>query len=157
MKCNEIKDNLIFFVEGSLEQGMDLQVQSHLKECSNCDAYFQKMKSVLAIIENEKIKETNPYFAMKVMERIKSNTRNEMNTTPLQLVRVLKPVLAVFLVAIAIYTGITLGGSYTQNNKVSIDDSRANELQVLADDFYLNEFEMENIETILLTENNKKP
>jgi predicted anti-sigma-YlaC factor YlaD len=157
MNCNEIKENLIFLAEGNLEPESEFQVRSHLKDCIECDAYYQKMKSVLAIIEKEKIKESNPYFSKKLMERMKSHTKNETDPIPFHLIKALKPVIAVCLVAMAIYTGIFLGRSYSQKNDISFNDSRANELQVLADDFYLNDFEMENIETILLTENNKKP
>jgi predicted anti-sigma-YlaC factor YlaD len=156
MKCHEIKENLIFFVEGSLNPEKTNQVQKHLEECNECQAYYLYIKSLLTIIEKEKIKDHNPYFSMKVMERLKNHSGSKEVFKAFHVVSILKPVFAVLLIGIAIFTGILLGDIYTQKrDTLNIDDSRASQLQAIADEFYLYDLGVENIETILITENKK--
>lgn len=155
MNCKEIKEILIFFIEGSLNPDIAVQIQKHLEKCNECKAFSLKLKSVLSLIEMEKIKETNPYFLMKVMERLKNKSRSNDIFKTFHLFRIMKPVLAIMLIGVAIYTGILLGGSYSNKYESTVMlNSRGIQLQSIADEFYLNDLGMENIETLLLTDNN---
>ena len=154
MRCKEIKENLIFFIEGSLNHDRAMQIQKHLEECQECKSSYLKLKSVLSIIETEKIKESNPYFSMKVLERLKYSSETSKVFSAFKIIRILKPVVAIFLIGIAIYTGILMGGSFSHKyDTIVIDDSRGIQLQAVADEFYLNDLGIENIETILITYN----
>jgi anti-sigma factor RsiW len=154
MRCEEIKEILIFFVEGSLIPDKTNQVQKHLEVCHECRASYLKLKAVLSVIEKEKIHDVNPYFSMKVMERLKNKSGSHEVSANFHFIRILKPVLAVLLIGAAIYTGILLGGSYSQKYETnSMENSRNTQIQAVADEFYLNDLGIENIETILITYN----
>jgi len=155
MRCEEIKEILIFFVEGSLNPDKTNQVQKHLEKCQECKSSHLKLKSVLSIIETEIIKESNPYFSMKLIERLKNSSETNEVFSAFRIIGILKPVVAILLIGIAIYTGILIGGSYSHKYDTTvIDDSRGIQLQAVADEFYLNDIGMENIETLLIIENN---
>jgi len=154
--CNEIKENLIFYVEGSLNPDKSSQVQKHLDGCDECQSFILFLKDTLSVIEKEKSRDTNPYFSMKVMERLKIHSGSMQISGYLSFGRMYKPSLAILLAGLAIYAGIFLGGSYTKKFEISsFDHSRTNQLQTVADEFYLNDLGIENIETILITDNNK--
>lgn len=156
MNCNEIKENLIFYVEGSLNPVNSSQVQKHLDGCEKCQSFFLFLKYTLSVIDKEKRRDTNPYFSMKVMERLKSQSAAKQISGYFSFARMYKPSMAFFLMGLAIFTGIFLGGSYNKKFEItSFDDSRTNQLQTVADEFYLNDLGIENIETILITKNNK--
>ena len=155
MKCIEFKENLLLFIEGSLNPDLAVQIQKHLEKCNECQAFSLKLKSVLSVIEMEKIKESNPYFSMRVMERLKNKSSSNEIFKAFHFFRIMKPVLAILIMGVAIYTGILLGGSYSKNYETTVmGDSRGIHLQSIADEFYLNDLGMENIETLLITENN---
>lgn len=156
MNCKEIKENLIFYVEGSMNPDKSSQVEKHLEGCDECRSSYLFLKDTLLVIEKEKIRDKNPYFSMKVMERLKRQSGSKQISGVFSFNRIYKPSLAFLLTGLAIYAGILLGGSY--NNKyeiISREDSRANQIQTVADEFYLNDLGIENIETILITDNNK--
>jgi predicted anti-sigma-YlaC factor YlaD len=155
MRCEEIKENMIFYIEGSLNTDRAMLVKEHLEECHECQNFFLKVTSVLSVIENEKIKDSNPYFSMKVMERLKNQSSSNEIFKAFHFFRIMKPVMAIILIGVAIYTGILLGGNYSKKNDITVmGDSRGIQLQSIADEFYLNDLGMENIETLLITENN---
>lgn len=156
MNCKEINKNLIFYVEGSLDTVKSSQVQKHLEECNDCRSSIIFLRDTLIVIDKEKIRDTNPYFSMKVMERLKKQSASKQISGVFSFNRIYKPSMAFLLTGLAIYAGIFLGGSYTQKYEItSLEDSRANQIQTIADEFYLNDLGIENIETILITDNNK--
>ena len=155
MNCNEIKENLIFHVEGSLNPDRSSQFQKHLDDCDECQSFFLFLKDTLSVIEKEKSRDTNPYFSMKVMERLKIQSTTKQISWNISFCGMYKPSLAFLLMGLAIYAGIFLGGRYNKKfETTSFEDSRTNQLQTVADEFYLNDLGIENIETILITDNN---
>lgn len=156
MNCKEINENLIFYVEGSLNPVNSSQVQKHLEGCDECRSSFLFLKDTLSVIEKEKRRDTNPYFSMKVMERLKIQSAPKQISGYFSFSSMYKPSLALLLTVLAIYAGIILGGSYNKKFEItSFDDSRTYQLQTVADDYFLNDLAIENIETILITDNNK--
>jgi len=151
--CREVRKKLIFLAEGSLGKNMEDRLLHHLETCSECTMHYQRMKSLFQELVKEKIKDSNPYFSMKVMDRLKNTTERSVTSRP-SLIGVLKPVMVILMIAIAITAGILLGGSYSQKNRIVLNDYRSSELQAITDDYYLDDLEMENIERILITENN---
>lgn len=153
--CKQAKENLLFFIEGSLKPGISIQVHKHLEECNECQSSYLNLKSAFSIIEQEKIKESHPYFSIKVLERLRRSPETDETSKAFHIRRILQPALAFLLIGAAIYTGILLGGHYSQkDNTASINDSGEIQLQTLADEYYLNDLEVESIETILITNNN---
>jgi hypothetical protein len=156
MNCKETKENLIFYVDGSLNPAESSQFQKHLEGCDECRSSYLFLKNTLRVIEKEKTRDTNPYFSMKVMERLKIQSGPKQISGYFSFDRIYKPSLAFLLTGLAIYAGILLGGSFSQKfERNSSMDSRTEQFQTVADAYFLNDLEIENIETILITDNNK--
>jgi hypothetical protein len=156
MNCKEINEILIFFVEGSLHPAKISQVQKHLDGCDGCRSSYLYLKRVFSVIEKEKIRNTNPYFSMKVMDRLKNRSGSKQISGYFNFGKIYKPSMAFLLTGLAIYAGILLGGRYAQKNEItSFGESRTKQLQTIADEYYLNDLGIENIETIMITDNNK--
>jgi hypothetical protein len=155
MECNQIKEKLIFLAEGSLNPDQEMHVHNHLKRCNDCQTFYHHVRSVLSVIEKEKIKEHNSYFSMKVMNKLKGAAKPGITPGLFSFPSIAKPLFASLLIGSAIYTGIILGRNFSIKSNYSSDNLRTSELQSVADEFYLNDFEIENIETILITQNNQ--
>jgi hypothetical protein len=156
MNCKEIKENFIFYVEGSLNPAKSSQFQKHLEGCGECRSSYLFIKETLWVIEKEKTRDTNPYFSMKVVERLKIQSGPKQITWYFSFGKVYKPSLVFLLTGLAIYAGILIGGSFSQKfERNSSMDSRTEQFQTVADAYFLNDLEIENIETILITDNNK--
>ena len=54
MKCNQIHNKLIGFLENSLSEVANSEVKEHLKSCTNCNKELEDVKSFLNILDNQK-------------------------------------------------------------------------------------------------------
>lgn len=155
MECTKIRNNLIFLASAELEPDEQAQMFAHLEKCHDCQLIYQKFQSAFSIIEKEKSRKSNPYFSIRLVERLENKSKATNRFTPYPAKQLLQPIFAILLIGIAIYTGILIGGSYSPKNNLTYDNSRSGELQVFADEFYLNDMGIENIESILVNEKNK--
>ena len=53
MKCEKLHKKLIFFLDGDLPEKEAQEINSHLNECTDCDAFAEDMKKTLGIIQEE--------------------------------------------------------------------------------------------------------
>ena len=53
MKCKEIQDHLIDFIDNSLEEKMHRLISRHLKDCEECNIALQELQTVFEAIDNE--------------------------------------------------------------------------------------------------------
>lgn len=144
MNCKTLHTKIIFFTEGSLPAREMEEIKIHLENCSDCAAFAIEMKNTLAVIENEKMPQLNPFFYTRVKARLENQSENVVITqqTPV-LVRILQPALFSLLLLIGIYTGVKIG----QPAKVSYDIPVFAENEVVP---YFNEMETEAIENFLM-------
>ncbi len=144
MNCNTLHTKIIFFTEGGLPAWEMEEIKIHLENCSDCAAFANEMKKTLAVIENEKMPQLNPFFYTRVKARLENQVENVVATrqTPV-LVRILQPALFSLLLLAGIYTGIKIG----QPAKNAADTSVYAETEMIP---YLNEMESETIENFLM-------
>ena len=144
MKCKTLHTKIIFFIDGELPAAEMEQMKIHLSECSECAAFTGEMKKTLAVIENEKTPQLNPFFYTRVKARLEKQAENLTATrqTP-ALVRILQPALFSLLLMVGIYTGVKIG----QPAKVNSDIPAFAENEVVP---YFNEMETEAIENFLM-------
>lgn len=149
MKCSEVEQNLIFLAEGSLRPGLAESLLDHIAACSTCKQKLGAVESALTVIEREKIRNFDPYFSSRIMERIKKTSGYNKTFRPSIFFGVIQPALALMIIGVAIYTGILLG-----EKVYPASQPQENEWQVIADDFYLYDLGMENIESAFITQKN---
>ena len=55
MKCKEIENQFVEFLEDSLSEVANSEVKEHLKSCSNCVKELEEMKTFLFVLENREM------------------------------------------------------------------------------------------------------
>lgn len=144
MNCKTLHTKIIFLIEGGLPAWEMEEIKIHLEYCNDCAAFANEMKKTLAIIDNEKVQQLNPYFYTRIKARLENQAENVTATrqTPV-LVRILQPALFSILLLAGVYTGIKIG----QPAKVNPDIPVFAENEVVP---YFNEMETEAIENFLM-------
>ena len=144
MNCNTLHTKIIFFLEGELPGWEMEEVKIHLDRCSDCVAFAEEMKKTLAIIENEKTPQLNPFFYTRVKARLENQTENVGATRQAPvLVRILQPALFTLLLIAGIYTGVKIAQPAKENSDIPVFA----ESEVVP---YFNEMETEAIENFLM-------
>lgn len=109
---NTIRDKLIFYLEGSLPVNEQNEVSAHLNACASCSTLFEKLKSTLHILDENREQQPGSYFYARVINKIDAQRTN--NQFPLN--RILQPVLVVFLLVLGIRFGIWVGDQAQANS-----------------------------------------
>lgn len=143
MKCKNIHNDLISYLEGSLDRDESVVVEKHLNSCDECREFSDILKETLGYIDIEKEVSVTPGFANKVLAKLDSeveefNLRNR-----------LMPVLtAAAVVLFAVFVGNSLAKQFSGNGDM-VEQGYHEEF------LYANEIYMEPIENFfLLTEDN---
>ncbi|NIP42082.1 MAG: zf-HC2 domain-containing protein [candidate division Zixibacteria bacterium] len=68
--CKEIKDRLIEFIEGNLEDSQEKDFRKHLDECQECRALFNRFEAVYNSADESEEIELSPDFMNRLEERV---------------------------------------------------------------------------------------
>lgn len=144
MNCKTLHTKIIFFLEGELPASEMEEVKIHLESCSDCAEFAKEMRRTLAVIENEKTPQHNPFFYTRVKARLENHAESVAATRQVPvLMRIMQPALFSLLLIAGIYTGIKIG----QPAKISSDIPVFSGNEVVP---YFNEMETEAIENFLM-------
>ena len=144
MNCKTLHKELIFFLEGDLPSGKMEQIQIHLAECSNCNAFAEDMKATLGFLDTEKRPAVNPFFYTRLKAKLESHESKELQILGRPIfARILQPAVFVILLIIGVYAGIKIG----EPLPVKVSSTEIFEQEAIP---YLNEMEAESIETFLM-------
>lgn len=141
MKCKDVHNKLIFFLEGDLSEAEMKAVQEHLSECGECALFAEELKLTFSILETEKKPEVNPFFYTRVKAKLEKQEEQSIERRPV-LARVLQPVAFSLILLLAIYGGIKFGATSAEQ---SASLTLKHELIP-----YLNEMDVEPIENFLM-------
>ena len=139
MNCKEVHTNLIFYLEQTLHPDKMHEIEEHLAQCPACQAELDFLASTLAIIDQEKSPQVNPFLATRIIGRI------EDNHLPFSLPRwkrVVQPLVFTMLFVVAMWFGINLGASFLVEEEVVMLSDMV--------DPYLHEMNDEAIELFLI-------
>lgn len=74
MKCNEVKNEIYFYIKDELETGKKTEIENHLKECSVCRSEFCEFSKTISMVDTNPVeypKKNWDYFASEISERIR--------------------------------------------------------------------------------------
>jgi anti-sigma factor RsiW len=144
MKCKQLHNKLIFYLEGDLPKDEMDFVKKHLSECPDCAAFADEMRKTFAVLEAEKSPEVNPFFYTRLKAKMEAQAEAvEPATANPYWRRILQPALFSLLLLIGIYSGIKIG----QKAEDQLFAASSADEQIIP---YLNEMEVEPIETFLM-------
>lgn len=140
MKCEEIENNLTFYIEASLSKDKMKELKTHISRCDNCNMLYKKISGCFAFVEQDKITKTNPFFYSRLKERLE---RKE-NISVFGKLKKKEPYLQIFsyaaAIAVAIVLGVVLGKDDTLNSDFTFNNSNElSEYQIFADSYNMSQ------------------
>jgi len=144
MKCKDLHNKLIFYLEGDLPQNEMEQAKIHLGNCLDCEAFALEMQKTLSILEAEKSPEVNPFFFTRLKAKMEQGAEysGKVSGRP-ALLRIIQPAMFSLLLLTGIFSGIKIGQKVQDQFYATISA----EEQVIP---YLNEMDAEPIEAFLM-------
>lgn len=121
-----------------LTPAMRDQVETHLKECSECNEFYKVQILTDRVIAREKGLQINPYLSTRVMAEIGKSQAESKVYFP----HILRPVLMTLSMAAAVFLGVMMG-SIPHYNKIRenipvelalIDDTRIESIDLLSNE-----------------------
>ncbi|MBM3436490.1 MAG: hypothetical protein FJY07_09785 [Bacteroidetes bacterium] len=152
MNCIDLKKKLIFLVNGDFSSEEEKIALSHLDMCDRCRTLFEKLKTEWQDIENDKIKGEDKFFVNRVMKRIEAEESKQNSLISLPVIRIVKTVALSLISAAAILTGIILGAKFSIQFTNPAEQGYP-ETEAFVNEYFLDELQEENIESILFTQN----
>lgn len=143
MKCKELHNKLIFFLEGDLPEREMEQVKVHLSGCPDCKLFAEELNKTLNVLETEKSPAVNPFFYTRLKAKMEAQAESSEKAGSPFFVRVFQPALFSLLLFAGIYSGIKIG----QRAEDQLYVSNSATEQVIP---YLNEMDAEPIEAFLM-------
>lgn len=146
MKCKNFHKKMIFYIDGELTAPENSVIDQHLKTCNDCSLLFSELKSCYKLIENKETLKPNPFLYTRIKQNIE-NIEQALSLKELKPVymRIIQPVLIACLLVTGISFGILLGNSYDNTPQKNKSIASTNE-------FYMNDFQSEELEINLLNE-----
>lgn len=139
MNCSEVHNDLIFFIEGSLDEKRSTEIKEHLSTCKKCSDFADYLRESLDIINEEKQVAGDSGFAERIISILDTGGKDKKTYS----LRILKYAAAAAVIMLGVFTGINLGkvaSGYNHND----GSAQSDEL------YYLNDLYQEPIESFFL-------
>ncbi|MCK5170366.1 MAG: zf-HC2 domain-containing protein [Bacteroidales bacterium] len=155
MNCKEFIKIIPNYIDKKLSEEQIEEFQNHMNSCSNCSVLYQKLNITFDLLKPKtEIAEQAFYFTRLKQKMENRNSPKESIFVSLLSRKLVQPVIYLASLIIAVYIGILIGsGSATQNQYSELNDDDKDYIQTFAEYQYLNDFEIEPIENLLIDEN----
>jgi anti-sigma factor RsiW len=117
-KCTMIKEKLIEFIEGSLDDSEKKEFQAHLDECRDCRALYTRFEAVYGIAARPEEISPSPTFYARLQQRVDRYEEEKVSLAEIwaSFTGRSRTVFASAAVLVAIFAGYMLGsGAMVQN------------------------------------------
>jgi predicted anti-sigma-YlaC factor YlaD len=142
MNCKNVKNNLISFFENELPEEQRVEMENHLKACSDCSRLLEDFSQLWGALKHRERIEPSFYFWTRLRQRI---IEYEEGKKPVLgwlggLVGWARPAVAVGVLVICIFLGYSLGNfpQSVNGQTTSQVDERTIALQEFFNSHYLN-------------------
>ena len=139
MECSKVHNELIFFIEGNLDEKRSAEIKEHLADCRECSAFADMLRESLDVIEEEKSIPEDKGFADRIIAKIDSGERTQKPRT----LNILRYAAAAAVIIFGVFTGMNiarLASGYQGNGSGEISEEV----------YYLNDMYQEPIESFFL-------
>ncbi|MGE0076648.1 MAG: anti-sigma factor [Bacteroidales bacterium] len=132
MNCKESKQQMLQYIDGSLDAESTAKWEEHLAVCSECQKEYEFVRRIYGQVDSEKSEFTfNPYLSAKVVNRIsEKNGQHKILLTPKRYA------LVTSLSVAAIFAGVLLGSFSSKIMTSSIDKTSSESMQLLAEEYF---------------------
>ncbi len=144
MNCKKTQKNLIFYINNELEKELSEKIKKHTDNCKTCSKAYEELKATLSLTEKTERLKPNPFLYTRIKQKLEEQN-NKKKIPGFSINKILQPLIMSLLLILGISGGIKIGNMYeTKQQKQNIISQTT--------EYYLNDFEQEKIELILLNE-----
>jgi predicted anti-sigma-YlaC factor YlaD len=138
MNCQHCQKEIDAYLEGKPDPDLKVRIESHLRECRDCNELYRIQALADRIIAEEKELTVNPFLSTRVMAQIENSEIQRVTG----LKGFLRPAFITVAMAAAIFTGVMIGSIplRSQSNKPLpvelslIDDTTLESIDLLSID-----------------------
>lgn len=135
MTCKKIKNNLIFYLEGTLPAHEAKAFSNHLNSCQQCNEVFIKIQSTLYKYSEIKYVNPNPFFATRIIQQIQNLKKQNYSSEKFITKWLLQPALITIFVITLFFAGFIII-SYKNHENVS-SENYSSSYTGLADQYFM--------------------
>lgn len=156
MNCKEFKKLIPRYDGEILSEKQTKEFHAHIDSCIECSILFQKFSNTLKLLQPKVEIEEQAYYFTRLKQRMENyNVQHELAISKIFSRKLVQPVIYLSSIILAVYIGILIGsGSVNQTQYSEVKNNETNYIQSYAEYQYLNDFEIEPIENLLLDNNN---
>ncbi|MDA3954352.1 MAG: zf-HC2 domain-containing protein [Bacteroidales bacterium] len=156
MKCKDLKNIIPNYIANELSEKQILEFNNHINSCEDCKRVFNKLKNTLDLLKPRTDIEEQAFYFTRLKQKMenRANPRESIFVNLLSR-KIVQPMIYLSSLIIAVYIGILIGSSTVPNgqNQISdLNDDEKNYIKTYTEYQYLNDFEIETIENLLIDE-----
>lgn len=139
MECRKVHNDLIFFLEGSLDEKNNANIKQHLETCKECSDFADMLRESLDVIEYEKKVSEDNDFAERIIAELSGKGRKHKTYS----LSIFRYAAAAAIIIFGVFTGINiarLASGYDHNGLTEMSEET----------YYLNDMYQEPIESFFL-------
>ena len=123
MNCREIKNKLSAYQDKKLPEGEMLEIENHLKMCSDCHQNFAELDFTWDVLGQVEKFESAPFFWTRLSQRINERETRKSFVNPLQWfpIPVVTTAFLIFAFLIGVYFGKTIFHQSTSIQQTTIE------------------------------------
>lgn len=139
MNCPLVHENLLGYIEDSLEDNVYSEVKRHLDSCEQCLILYQNIKETYTAFEKLPRPELDPFFSTRVLSTY-FNKEAIGTSTSHKLIRILQPIAASILILFGVSAGIYLGKDLAVSKAIVSAPVLNNQtMETYASEYYLDD------------------
>jgi len=152
MNCKDFKQNLPIYLDGELDSDKMKELDIHRDSCAECLLLYQKVSSSLLLLKAKKEIEEQPFYYTRLKQKMLNQQEKKSFLHNLLFKKSLQLTAYFTSIVIAVFIGIIIGSGSDKVKYSDINYNSKDYLKSYMEYQYLNDFERENKDNILLTD-----
>jgi len=152
MNCKEFKKKLPLYLDGEINPDKKTELDTHLESCIECSLLYKKVSGSLFQLQPKKEVSEQPYYYTRLKQKMLNQVEKKSFIDNILYKKSLQLTAYFASIVIAVFIGILIGSSSDKVQYSDINYDSKDYLKSYMEYQYLNDFERENKENILLTD-----
>ena len=154
MNCHKIQKILPDYIESDLKSKSAEEVFLHLGNCATCNKMHSQLLITIQQLKPKSEIAEQPFYYTRLKQRMENNrVKRSLPSLNPNLKKVLQPLVYAATIIIVVYVGVLIGSSSSGISQYSGFELKDKEyIEDFADYNYINDLEIEPIETLFLTD-----
>lgn len=152
MNCKEFKKRLPLYLDGDINPGKKSELETHLDSCTECSLLYKKVSGSLFELHPKKEIDEQPFYYTSLKQKMLNQIEKNSFFHSVLFKKSLQVSAYFTSLVIAVFIGILIGSGSNKVQYSDINYDSKDYLKSYMEYQYLNDFERENKDNILLTD-----